>query len=223
MQLTQRQVDYCMECGVCTGSCPISRELPSFSPRQMIKHAMRDPKGMQLESQEIWACLSCARCSERCPVEIDFPEFIRSCREKARKSGSFPLENHHGIFQTIASLQTFDIKQQRNGWAEELGALRDTGDHFYFVGCLPYFDVAFRYLKLTPLDTARSVLSLLNKMGVEPVISNDERCCGHDALWSGDEETFRKLAKWNLGNGDALAEWCAREYCRRLHSGDGRG
>jgi heterodisulfide reductase subunit D len=35
-------------------------------------------------------------------------------------------------------------------------------------------------------------------MGVEPVISNHERCCGHDALWSGDEATFRELARRNL-------------------------
>ncbi|MGD9239907.1 MAG: (Fe-S)-binding protein, partial [Desulfobacterales bacterium] len=38
----------------------------------------------------------------------------------------------------------------------------------------------------------------LNKMGIEPVISNHERCCGHDALWCGDHTTFRKLAGWNL-------------------------
>ncbi|MDY6971681.1 MAG: (Fe-S)-binding protein, partial [Thermodesulfobacteriota bacterium] len=72
------------------------------------------------------------------------------------------------------------------------------GDFFYFVGCLPYFDVTFRYLELNPLDSARSVLTLLNKMGIEPVVSNDERCCGHDALWSGDEVKFRELARWNL-------------------------
>jgi Fe-S oxidoreductase len=53
-------------------------------------------------------------------------------------------------------------------------------------------------LNLSPLDTGRSVLALLNKMGIEPVISNNERCCGHDALWCGDQETFRKLARWNL-------------------------
>ena len=29
-------------------------------------------------------------------------------------------------------------------------------------------------------------------MGIEPVISDDERCCGHDALWSGDEATFQQ-------------------------------
>ena len=198
MQLTEKQIDYCMECGVCTGSCPISRERPSFSPRQIIKRAMRDPKGDLRQSQDVWACLSCARCSERCPVEIDFPEFIRSCRQEARESGNLPLENHHGMFQAIANLQTSGIKQERTAWAEEAGTFQDTGDYFYFVGCLPFFDVTFQYLEISPLDSARSVLGLLNKLGITPVISNDERCCGHDAMWSGDEATFKKLAKRNL-------------------------
>jgi Fe-S oxidoreductase len=35
-------------------------------------------------------------------------------------------------------------------------------------------------------------------MGIEPVISDQERCCGHDALWCGDHTTFRKLAELNL-------------------------
>jgi heterodisulfide reductase subunit D len=187
-----------MECGVCTGSCPISRELPSFSPRQIIKRAMMKLDGDLLQSRELWACLSCASCTERCPVEIDFPEFICSHRQKARKAGNLPLESHHGILQAISSLQTHDIKQQRTGWAEGVGTFRETGEYFYFVGCLPYFDVTFSYLNLSPLETARSVLTFLNKMGVEPVISNHERCCGHDAFWSGNEATFRELAKWNL-------------------------
>jgi len=37
------------------------------------------------------------------------------------------------------------------------------------------------------------MLTLLNKIGIEPVISDHERCCGHDALWCGDQNTFRKL------------------------------
>jgi heterodisulfide reductase subunit D len=197
MQLSQRQIDYCMECGVCTGSCPVSRELPEFSPRQIIKRAMRGPEGRP-RRQDVWACLSCARCSERCPVEIDFPELIRHFRTEARKEGDLPLESHHGIFQTIARLQTRGTSQRRTEWAEQAGSFRDTGDTFYFVGCLPYFDVTFRYLNLSPLDSARGVLKLLNRMGIEPVISNEERCCGHDALWSGDEETFLALAKWNV-------------------------
>jgi Fe-S oxidoreductase len=142
--------------------------------------------------------LSCAACSERCPAEIDFNEFISAHRQEARKAGNFPQESHHGILQAVAGLQTRDLKQQRTQWAQEAGAFGETGEYFYFVGCLPFFDVTFRYLNLSPLETGRSVLTLLNKMGIEPVISNHERCCGHDALWCGDHTTFRKLASWNL-------------------------
>ncbi|UCF57484.1 MAG: (Fe-S)-binding protein [Deltaproteobacteria bacterium] len=198
MKLTEKQIDYCMECGVCTGSCPISRELPTFSPRQMIKRSMMNPEEDLVQSRDLWTCLSCARCSERCPVEIDFPEFIRSHRDQARKAGNLPLESHHGVLQSIARLQTRAIKQQRTEWAEEAGTFRDKGKVFYFVGCLPFFDVIFRYLGVPSLDIGRSVLRLLNSMGVEPVISNDERCCGHDALWSGNETVFRELARWNV-------------------------
>jgi len=198
MQLTRKQIDYCMECGVCTGSCPISRELPTFSPRQMIKRSLMQSNVDLLQSRELWACLSCARCSERCPAEIDFPEFIRSYREKARKAGNLPRESHHGILQFIADLQTHDLKQKRTEWAEGAGAFQESGEYFYFVGCLPYFDVTFNYLDLAPLDTAKSILKLLNRMGIEPVISNDERCCGHDALWSGNEAIFRELAERNI-------------------------
>jgi Fe-S oxidoreductase len=196
--LTQKQIDYCMECGLCTGSCPISRHLSKFSPRQIIKQAVLDPDGGLVKSREIWACLSCGACSERCPAEIDFPEFISAHRQEARKAGNFPQESHHGILQAVAGLQTSDLKQQRIQWAHEAGAFGDTGEYFYFVGCLPFFDVTFRYMNLSPLENARSVLTLLNKMGIEPVISNHERCCGHDALWCGDQSTFRKLARWNL-------------------------
>jgi len=198
MLLSQKQIDHCMECGLCTGSCPVSRELPTFSPRQIIKRAVLDPEGGLVRSREIWACLSCANCSGRCPAEIDFPEFINSHRQQARRAGNFPQESHHGILQAIAGLQTRNIKQQRTGWAREAGIFRDTGQYFYFVGCLPFFDVTFRYLNLSPLENARSILALLNRMGIEPVISDHERCCGHDALWCGDHATFRKLAEWNL-------------------------
>ena len=196
--LTQKQIDYCMACGLCTGSCPISREMSTFSPRQIIKRAVLDPDGGLVGSREIWACLSCASCSGRCPAEINFPEFISSYRQQARSEGNFPQESHHGILQTIAGLQAHNLNQKRTEWAQKAGVFRNTGQYFHFVGCLPFFDVTFRHLNLSPLETARSILTLLNKMEIEPVISDDERCCGHDALWCGDHTTFRKLARWNL-------------------------
>jgi Fe-S oxidoreductase len=198
MQLTEKQIKFCMECGVCTGSCPVSYHLESFSPRQIIKRTLVDGDESFIHGHDVWACLSCARCSERCPVAIDFPEFIRTHREMARQEGNLPRLAHHGIFQSIARLQDSGLQQQRTAWAEGAGKFGQTGDVFYFVGCLPYFDPTFQYLGLSCIQSARSALTLLNAMGIEPVISNDERCCGHDALWTGNEELFHKLAEWNL-------------------------
>jgi Fe-S oxidoreductase len=38
---------------------------------------------------------------------------------------------------------------------------------------------------------------MLNLAGIEPVVIAEERCCGHDLLWSGDHETFAALASVN--------------------------
>ncbi len=198
MQLTKQQIDYCMECGVCTGSCPISHERPGFSPRQMIKRTLVEADNSVVESDDVWACLSCSRCSDRCPVGIDFPEFIRSYREKAIAVGNLPRKSHHGIFQTINTLQSGALQQNRIDWAKASGKIREKGDYFYFVGCAPFHNVVFQYLDLNMIDTAKSILTLLNKVGIEPVVSNEERCCGHDAFWSGDEELFARLARKNV-------------------------
>jgi heterodisulfide reductase subunit D len=78
------------------------------------------------------------------------------------------------------------------------GKTREKGDLFYFVGCRPYFDVIFRDINAGSVQSARNVVKILNACGLEPVVSNHERCCGHDALWNGDEERFRKLGERNL-------------------------
>ncbi len=198
MQLTQHQIDYCMECGVCTGSCPVSRHWSEFSPRQIIKRACIENPEEVTKRRELWLCLSCGRCYSRCPVEIDFPEFNRQQRMAARQQGNLPQESHHGVMQTVSLIQTAKITQSRTAWAADAGKFADKGEYFYFVGCLPYFEVTFRYLNLSPLSSAKSVLKILNKMGIEPVISNEERCCGHDAFWSGDQEKFEKLVRLNM-------------------------
>ncbi len=217
MQLSEQQIDYCMECGVCTGSCPVAMELEGFSPRQMIKRAMKEPEGDILSSPDLWACLSCSRCSDRCPVEIDFPAFIRDLREKARQQENLPKLSHHGMFHTITSIQAAQIeqearqdqvqpdgtrqdrtKQDKIWWAKEAGKISETGDYYYFAGCIAYYDVAFEYLDLKMIESAKNNLKLLNKMGIQPVISNDECCCGHDAFWCGDEKTFETLARKNI-------------------------
>ena len=186
---------YCLDCGVCTGSCPVSRVFPDFSPRQIIERALYDLE--ELSDHTIWNCLTCAQCSVRCPADINFPEFIRLIRNEARSMGFDGVPAHNGMLQTIMSIQTKDVQQNRMYWIQD-GKTQETGEVFYFVGCRPYFDVIFRDIDAGSLTGAQNVLKILNACGVEPVVSDNERCCGHDALWNGNQEKFKQLARLNL-------------------------
>ncbi|MBW1780873.1 MAG: (Fe-S)-binding protein [Deltaproteobacteria bacterium] len=189
------QTYFCLDCGVCTGSCPVARVFTDFSPRQIIERSLYE---LETPSDDtIWSCLTCAQCSVRCPANIDFPEFVRLMRDEAHALGFDGVPAHNGMLQTITAIQTDKVTQNRNFWIEE-GNTADTGDLFYFVGCRPYFDVVFRDIDAGSIKGAQNVLKVLNACGEKPVVSNEERCCGHDALWNGDEEKFKKLAELNL-------------------------
>ena len=189
------QTYFCLDCGVCTGSCPVARVFPDFSPRQIIERSLYELE--EPSDETIWSCLTCAQCSVRCPANIDFPEFVRRMRDEAHALGFDGVPAHNGMLQTIMSIQTQNIRQSRTFWIQD-EKVADTGEIFYFVGCRPYFDVIFRDIDAGSIQGARNVVKILNRFGVEPVVSNDERCCGHDALWNGHEERFKRLARSNL-------------------------
>jgi len=189
---------YCLDCGVCTGSCPVSRVLPAFSPRLIVEKALLEMGDEILQDKDLWSCLTCGRCFERCPTSIDFPEFMRNLREEAVKRGLAPTLAHHGMLQTVMELQAWGVKQKKTGWAREAGKIADTGDLFFFVGCMPYFSVIFRDLGVDSLSIGKNVIKILNAAGIVPVVSDDETCCGHDMLWNGKPEIFMKLGARNL-------------------------
>jgi Fe-S oxidoreductase len=165
----------------------------------MVEKVLMDLEENPLEDVNIWSCLSCGQCSTRCPAKIDYPEFVRMVREEAVRQGKGGIPAHRGLFQAIMRLQTLEIKQNKTDWAREAGRISESGDTYYFVGCAPYFDVEFHDdWGLDVMEGPRGVLKLLNGIGIEPVIHDDERCCGHDLLWNGDKVNFEKLARKNI-------------------------
>ncbi len=54
---------YCLDCGICTGSCPVSRVTPDFSPRLMVEKVLMDEEESPLDDVNVWSCLSCGQCS----------------------------------------------------------------------------------------------------------------------------------------------------------------
>jgi len=199
--LKKTNVQYCLECGKCSGSCPISKINEAYSPRRTVERFLLGYEDRVLSGTDVWTCLTCFTCSERCPSDVRFPEFIRACRSVASKEAMEELCAHRGIPLSVSRIMTDPrIKQERMGWLPNGAEISQKSDLLYFVGCLPYLDVVFEDFNLDLLKIPQSVMKVLNKVGIKPAVLGNEKCCGHDLLWTGDMENFEKLAKMNLAD-----------------------
>jgi Fe-S oxidoreductase len=90
------------------------------------------------------------------------------------------------------------ITQNRLDWISEDLKTSEDSDTILFTGCLPYFDPVFRNLGVECNKIAQAAVKIMNEMGIEPQVSSNERCCGHDQLWEGDKDTFKSLAMINM-------------------------
>jgi Fe-S oxidoreductase len=186
----------CIQCNKCTHHCPQNMIDETFTPRGFVLKALLGETEELEAGHEIWQCLTCGRCKEVCPSNTDWVEFARQQRQKAKDKDQY-LECKHGkLIQILQRMMTSpQLKQDRLGWAQGLQHA-EQGEWFYFTGCLPYFDNMFKFASHTSI--ARATLTLLNRGGIVPVLSNDERCCGYECLWNGDEATFEKLREMNI-------------------------
>lgn len=190
----------CYDCGKCTATCPIARAGDKYSPR---RHVLATSSGQWQEISgdgNLFHCLTCSLCDQRCPVEINYTQLIQNLREKAYHEGLEPECPHGGALQSMMRIMAKGGTQQdRRGWlTEELKTDPEKGEVFYWTGCTMYYDALFPDLQVTTLNGTRAAVKLMNRLGVTPVVSPEERCCGHDLLWNGDRKNFELLAKHNV-------------------------
>ena len=192
---------YCVECGKCSAVCPITpwESRGYTTPRLLVEKALNGNPADVFDDPLFWSCLTCKRCSELCPSDVFFSEFVRDARELAIKNGRSGACTHGETIQTWARMMTDpDLEQRRLGWLNNELKISDDSDTLYFAGCLPYYDILFRNLGIEGVEIASAAVKILNALGIEPQVLNDERCCGHDQIWEGDLDTFRALARLNL-------------------------
>jgi Fe-S oxidoreductase len=190
----------CYDCGKCTATCPISRTGAPYSPRRHVLASNLGHRQQIASDDTLFACLTCWLCDHRCPAEVNYTELVLKLRELARSEGGEPECPHGGALQSVMRMMAKGGTQQdRLGWLDD-GLKTDptSGSVFFWTGCTVYYDAFFPDFELNTLDGTRAAVRLLNKLGVTPVVSPDERCCGHDLLWNGDRESFEALARHNI-------------------------
>ena len=190
----------CQDCGKCSSACPLTLSGKSFSPRAIANAIIAGDINSPSVQKDVWSCLTCGLCFDRCPSAVNFSEFIRDLRHISTKIGSKGFEAHGGFFQSLMRTMTSKaLKIKHWDWLPEDIQLNPESKILFFGGCAPYFDIFFRnHLGVQTNNILVDSLHLLNFFDIYPSVLRDERCCGHDLLWSGDKENFLKLAKLNV-------------------------
>jgi NADPH-dependent glutamate synthase beta subunit-like oxidoreductase len=95
------QAYHCLECGRCTGSCPMVELFPNdFHPHHLLSDLTKDPEKV-LKGPELWFCASCYKCNAICPQALEYPYFIMQLRNLAmKKNGMAPLRKAFNRFKT---------------------------------------------------------------------------------------------------------------------------
>jgi Fe-S oxidoreductase len=199
-QLKANRAFFCLECGKCTAVCPISKYNNSYSPRRLVAQGLFYGLDDIVADRLLWSCLTCQLCSERCPVDVRYSEYMRDVRAEAARRGYGGNPSHGGALHYIMEMNASPkLKQDRTGWVSTDLEVKKEGEVLYFVGCLPYYQDFFsKDFDFTPVSIARDTVKILNRLGIEPVVMDNERCCGHDLYWLGRLGEFDELGRLNL-------------------------
>ena len=209
------RVTDCTRCNnECADACPVYRFYGTWHPQHLAGRFLREGSTGIDGHRLLWDCVTCGACTEACPFDVPFADFIRELR-LGRSDYEPVLEGLVHRYQRMQAVPAASaarrtratsknggktkIVQERLSWIDASLDVNRTRGIVLFVGCIPFFDVAFGETCGTgPIDSARAAVRILNRLGVSPVILEDERCCGRDLYDIGDRETFVELAGHNV-------------------------
>jgi quinone-modifying oxidoreductase subunit QmoC len=93
-------VKMCMQCGVCSGSCPLGKhwEHPPQEIFMMIRAGKREDV---LTSDSMWMCTSCYNCIARCPRGLPITHIMHGLAVYSKRLGLVPKKQPTAEFAQI--------------------------------------------------------------------------------------------------------------------------
>jgi heterodisulfide reductase subunit C len=164
------KIKACIQCGTCTGSCPVSYAM-DISPRGVMALFRAGDIESILRSRTIWVCASCYVCTTRCPSGIKITDILYALKRIAMDKGIFPsrfpvyalseqfvkMVNKYGRNYELGLVVRFNLK---TGWKKFL-EMAPLGWKMFRHGRL-----AFKPTRIKGLEQIRKIISQAEKASV---------------------------------------------------------
>ncbi|HEX2623531.1 MAG TPA: heterodisulfide reductase-related iron-sulfur binding cluster [Phototrophicaceae bacterium] len=205
----------CIQCNRCQDVCPAYTTGKELSPsaleinkRYLIKDHQSDyAAGMQMPSllnmaiseSAVWACTSCGACVDICPVGNEpMLDILNIRRDMVLMESNFPQQLQTAFKGMERQGNPWGNPDNRFSWAKGLEFPVPTVEEnpnfeiLYWVGCAASYDPRAQL-------TARSLVKVLNKAGINfAVLGEQENCTGDSARRAGKEDLYFELATQNV-------------------------
>lgn len=195
-----RQYDLygCIQCGKCTGGCPMTLKT-QLNVRRLIYQTLTAGTGFDPTDVEVlWDCTTCNTCAARCPKNLNPMEIVVAMRGVLVEGGRVPSTVKvalQSVF-TQGNPLTF-ARADRDAWVGDLSVrniaeLGEEADFLYFAGCTPSYDPRIQ-------PTTRTLVEAFDRAGlVFGILGNEEQCCGSEVRRLGEAGLFEMLTEDNL-------------------------
>ncbi|MEW6530450.1 MAG: (Fe-S)-binding protein [Thermodesulfobacteriota bacterium] len=189
---------WCMQCGLCTGTCPY-RLVPGAASEEFNIRLVQHLGQLGLEGFEsencLFACTTCRACVDVCPRGVEIINNVMGMRRMLAEVGTIPpsLKTIAGSLHSQGNPWS-GPRDQRTAWIKdvEVPTFSEQTEYFLFVCCTSCFDARSQ-------NIARSVAKALTAAGISfGIIGNEESCCGEAIRKVGDEQLFQNLAQANV-------------------------
>jgi Fe-S oxidoreductase len=191
-------LNLCIQCGTCTGGCPVKFRSPLNMRRLVRQTAYTDNPSSLFKRPELWACTTCSTCTLRCPTGVKNVDLIMGIRNFLARQGEVPSTIRDALENTLLQGNPWGkFRDRRADWAKDLGVKiigETTTETLLYVGCAPSYDPRVQ-------SVSTSLVRIFQRAGLDfGILGKKESCCGNEIRRMGEEALFKKLAKDNTAS-----------------------
>jgi len=190
----------CIQCGRCTGGCPVTARTP-LNVRRFVYDAVDDDRLEALSEQpEIWDCTTCNTCAIRCPKGLEPFEVLLGLRAMRAEEGNIEPTARDALESMFNNGNPWGKPAaKRVDWMEGIEGVDkvrilepgEKADVLIHTCCTAVYDP-----RIMPL--AKNLVRVLEAAGVDyGFIGVDEKHCGSEARRLGEEGLFEYFDEEN--------------------------
>ncbi|MDQ7025476.1 MAG: (Fe-S)-binding protein [Anaerolineae bacterium] len=205
----------CIQCNRCQDVCPAYVTGKELSPaalevnkRYFIKDNLSglangtesfNLVGNVISESAVWACTSCAACIDVCPVGNEpMHDILDIRRNQVLMESEFPSQLQNAFNGMERNGNPWQDGRSRIGWIEglefDVPTIEENPDFdiLYWTGCAVSYDPRAQ-------ETARALVKVMHKAGVNfAILGDSETCTGDVARRAGNEYLYFELASANV-------------------------